>query len=516
MNRSADLKVTKTASPSPATIGDQITYTIVVSDVGPSDAEGVQVTDTLPARLSGAVYCIGVACTPAASWAGSASLGTISAGSSKTLIITATVDPVNPIAATMNNTVSVTAATTLINTGDDSAMATTTVNRRVTDLVFTSLSDTSAQYSDPAALDAMLTDHETGAPIGAGGVSFALGSQSAATSTDSAGHARVTIVLTQAAGTPGVFAAFPGDFVYAPANASGPFEIKKESVGISYTGDSLVSTGSSSTSSTASVNLAAVVTEEADGSLGNQLTGKQVKFSLYKSSNSTMTTADYTCIATLGAEASGQATGTCLLSALPIDAYNIKIELLSNNYYLGPEGTGTVTVVQTGSGMTNGGGWLTEPNLGTKSNLGFTVKYLKNGNVQGSSVYVYRQTRDIGGLCSGCPTGARTYDFIIKSNAMGALTQSCTTTTPVVCKSTFTGKATWSAVDVTTGTVYGLGGGYQFQVDVTDNGEPGSKPAPIPDTYAQRMWTSSNPAVYQVGTPSSQIPLGGGNIQIKP
>ena len=35
---------------------------------------------------------------------------------------------------------------------------------------------------------------------------------------------------------------------------------------------------------------------------------------------------------------------------------------------------------------------------------------------------------------------------------------------------------------------YSLGGNYKFQVDVTDNSEPGSSPGAGPDTYAIRVW----------------------------
>jgi uncharacterized repeat protein (TIGR01451 family) len=44
----ADLSVTATASPSPATVGSQLTYSINVGNAGPDDAPLVTVTDTLP------------------------------------------------------------------------------------------------------------------------------------------------------------------------------------------------------------------------------------------------------------------------------------------------------------------------------------------------------------------------------------------------------------------------------------------------------------------------------------
>lgn len=45
---SADLKITKTDSPDPVTVGQTLTYTIKVENLGPETATGVVVTDNLP------------------------------------------------------------------------------------------------------------------------------------------------------------------------------------------------------------------------------------------------------------------------------------------------------------------------------------------------------------------------------------------------------------------------------------------------------------------------------------
>ena len=68
-----------------------------------------------------------------------------------------------------------------------------------------------------------------------------------------------------------------------------------------------------------------------------------------------------------------------------------------------------------------------DPNTNDKSNFGFTVKYLKNGQIQGNSLFIYRQRIDLGPLGIGAPSGVRDYNFIVKSNAMDALVQNCTT-----------------------------------------------------------------------------------------
>src|SRR5206468_7856787 len=49
---SADVSVTKTDSPDPVTAGQNLTYTIIVTNNGPSDAQGVSLTDTIPANTT--------------------------------------------------------------------------------------------------------------------------------------------------------------------------------------------------------------------------------------------------------------------------------------------------------------------------------------------------------------------------------------------------------------------------------------------------------------------------------
>jgi hypothetical protein len=98
---------------------------------------------------------------------------------------------------------------------------------------------------------------------------------------------------------------------------------------------------------------------------------------------------------------------------------------------------------------------------------------------------------------------------------MTALTQTCTTTAPKICKATFTGKSNVTAVNRLTGIAYSLGGNRSFQVDVTDASEPGSSPGAGPDSYAIKVWDNTG-TYYQFGTPAAQIVINGGNIQVRP
>jgi hypothetical protein len=295
---------------------------------------------------------------------------------------------------------------------------------------------------------------------------------------------------------------------------AGTLRVTREDALIEYTGDTLVTLGS--TSSTTSVKLAGAIREAADGTLGDKLDTTSLAFTVYKSSDATLSAPVASCTASVTGTGSGAGAATCTVS-LGEDNYIVKIRLVTNGYYAAPVEDAATTVVTPGTGRTTGGGWLTEPTLKTRSNFGFTVKYLKNGNIQGNSLYIYRQTVAANSVAnpSGGYLPAGEYNWIVKSNAMGALTQKCSTTTPKVCTATFTGKANIKAVNRGTGSLFSVGGNYQFQVDVTDNGEPGSSNTPTPDTYAIRVWNNTG-TYYQLGAATAQLEIDGGNIQVRP
>jgi hypothetical protein len=191
-----------------------------------------------------------------------------------------------------------------------------------------------------------------------------------------------------------------------------------------------------------------------------------------------------------------------------------------------------VTVALPGTGFTTGGGWLNEPNLGSRSNFGFNAKRLKNGSVQGNSVYIYRKTVAANSIVN--PAGgylpAGQYNWQVKSNSWqgGGLSLNTTCDTNVVpftnCTATFAGKANITAINRVTGATFSLGGNYNYRVDVTDLGEPGSKAAITPDTYGIKVWTDTAGTYYQLYNPPTppnsttfpQLALNGGNIQVRP
>ena len=119
----ADLGVTKSDASDPVLAGDDVTYTVVVFNNGPNDAENVMVTDTLP---SGVVF---VSATPdqgSCSESGgtvTCNLGSLANGSSVTIVLVV----ITTAEDTLTNTASVESDTDDPNGENDSAEEETTV-----------------------------------------------------------------------------------------------------------------------------------------------------------------------------------------------------------------------------------------------------------------------------------------------------------------------------------------------------------------------------------------------------
>ncbi|HEV7571145.1 MAG TPA: hypothetical protein VGQ21_06565 [Thermoanaerobaculia bacterium] len=120
----ADLAITKTPAPGPYGTGQPLTYTIVVTNGGPSAAASVTVTDTLPAGTTL------VSSTPAGACSGSpvvtCNAGTITNGGSATFTLTVTL-PSTPGPITNTAVVSASAANPDPNPGNNTATSTITV-----------------------------------------------------------------------------------------------------------------------------------------------------------------------------------------------------------------------------------------------------------------------------------------------------------------------------------------------------------------------------------------------------
>ncbi len=112
---SSDLSVTKTSAPNPYSPGSAITYTVTVSNNGPSDVAGATVDDTIPASITGVAWTCAV----------TTGSGSCSSSSGSGNAIATTLDLADGAVATLTVTGAVAAGTTgaLTNTATVAAPA---------------------------------------------------------------------------------------------------------------------------------------------------------------------------------------------------------------------------------------------------------------------------------------------------------------------------------------------------------------------------------------------------------
>ena len=101
---SADLSITKSASPVPAVPGGLVVYTLTASNAGPSDAANVTLKDTLSAQLTGQEYSADNGRTWN-EWNGSFTLDQLSVGMTYTLLLRGLLTIQNPGVREILNTV---------------------------------------------------------------------------------------------------------------------------------------------------------------------------------------------------------------------------------------------------------------------------------------------------------------------------------------------------------------------------------------------------------------------------
>ena len=143
VNTSADVSVALSDSPDPVAAGANLTYTITVANAGSSDAQNVQLTDTVPAgtrfvslqQSSGSAFSC---TTPAIGATGTVtcSSATIGAASNAVFQLVVRVDPNAANGATITNTASVSSDTSDPASANNSTTKTTTVTREA-DLALT-------------------------------------------------------------------------------------------------------------------------------------------------------------------------------------------------------------------------------------------------------------------------------------------------------------------------------------------------------------------------------------------
>ena len=127
---SADLGLSKSGSPNPVLTGNNLTYTILLHNFGPSTASTVQVSDPLPPQTTfqSCATTAGTCTSPAVGTNGTVRVDIPSLGSGGDVTITIVVAVNAPGGGSVTNTVNVTSVTPDPVTTNNSASATTTVN----------------------------------------------------------------------------------------------------------------------------------------------------------------------------------------------------------------------------------------------------------------------------------------------------------------------------------------------------------------------------------------------------
>jgi uncharacterized repeat protein (TIGR01451 family) len=135
---SADLSLTKEAKPEPVYAGDRLTYTLTITNAGPSDALNVVVTDTLPAGTTfyTASTSLDSGCTETTGQV-ECQLGTVSADQGVLVTITATLDP-SLAAGSLVNRAGVSSETSDLDETNNGDVVTSTV-QTAADLVVTKI-----------------------------------------------------------------------------------------------------------------------------------------------------------------------------------------------------------------------------------------------------------------------------------------------------------------------------------------------------------------------------------------
>jgi uncharacterized repeat protein (TIGR01451 family) len=233
-NAAADVSITKSASPDPVLVNNQLTYTLTVSNGSATQhsADNVTVSDPVPSgttfvsasATNGGTCDSTVTCT----------FASLAPGASATITIVVTPTSSGQI----KNTASVLATESDPDTSNNTASVTTTATPRPTTLVYTG--PTTQDFNDPFTATAKLTDTTTGNPLAGKSVTIKLNNaESCSGTTNGSGVASCQLTPGEAAGTYNVTATFTGDSVYASASATPTaFVVTKEETTTTYTGPS--------------------------------------------------------------------------------------------------------------------------------------------------------------------------------------------------------------------------------------------------------------------------------------
>ena len=171
-----------------------------------------------------------------------------------------------------------------------------------------------------------------------------------------------------------------------------------------------------------------------------------------------------------GGGVGGTRTACVTLNNVPVNVYDVTLTI-NGSFYQGA-GSTVLVVYDPSLGFVAGGGQIIHN--GFRANIGVNIKYLKNGNAQGSLLYIEHR-----------PTG----DVTLKSNSLGGMAIVGNEAIP-------TGKATVNGV-----------GNHNFIARIIDNGEPGTT-----DRFGLRVTSPTGSILLDLTF--DPIQLSGGNFSV--
>jgi hypothetical protein len=316
-----------------------------------------------------------------------------------------------------------------------------------------------------------------------------------------------------------VKAVFSGNanFTVVPTTA---LTINAEDARSTYAGALFVST-SSSTSSTATVTLAATIQDitavtgdPAYDAYAGDIRNAQVTF-IDRDTNTTIVSGLPVGLVNAGDTKTGTATYNWSVNIGNNASYQYTVGIIVTNYYTDNQSAEdvVVTVSQPLNQSITGGGYLVLSNsaglkvgdTGSKNNFGFNVKYNNSlTNLHGNINIIIRRTE----------SDNIQHVYQVKGNSMTSLSTQGNGTSSSPGLATFNGKA--NVQDITDPlNVISIDGNATLQVNMTDNGDP------APDTIgitvwdkSGGMWFSSNWSGTKTVQQAMADPTGGGNLVI--
>ncbi|GAA4409267.1 hypothetical protein GCM10023187_32300 [Nibrella viscosa] len=369
------------------------------------------------------------------------------------------------------------------------------------------------QYSDPVALQSLLTEVDGTTPLAGKPVSFTLKAQQTTGTTTAAGVTAPNLVLTQKPDTYTLVAFFAGDAIYLPVSTTAVFSILPEDSRATYTG-ALFASATSVNAGSAQVTLSSTIqditavqpgTDNSPGDIRNAT----VTFVNRDDDNKVLGTAPVGLV-NPGDLKIGTATVTISLPTSNQGYSTYTIGIIVGGYYTrnSPEDNVVVNVATPQNDFISGGGFINlsrsagqkAGDAGTRNNFGFNVKYNKNAtNLQGNVNVITRRMEPDGML----------HVYQIKGNTMTSLS---TLPTTAGGKAAYNGKA--SIQDITNPlAVVAVDGNATLQVTMTDNGEPGSS-----DAIAITVWNKLGGLWFASewdGVKTLEKTLAGGNLVVR-